>query len=89
MNITNYPIKPIKTEKLVLTEDQTAISTKSQPCIMSVVSGNVFLAGKRDDEVSSDSFVLTAGDDLRFFGDIALCSDSDGADVRLLYYDVI
>ena len=89
MNTANYPIKPIKAEKIVLTDESVTVSTKSQPCLMTVMSGNVYLAGKRDSEVSEDSFFLAEGETLRFFGDIMLCSDEDGADVRLLYYDVI
>lgn len=89
MNTTSYPIKPIKTEKLTLTTAETEVSTKSQPCLMTVVDGNVYIAGKRDTSVSSSSYLLTEGETLRFFGDVKLCSDSSGADVRILYYDVV
>lgn len=56
---------------------------------MTVVEGNVYIAGKRDTSVSSSSYLLTEGETLRFFGDVKLCSDEDGADVRILYYDVV
>ena len=90
MNIISYPIKPIRTEKLLLTNKAVEVSTRSQPCILSVVSGNAYVAGKRDGSVNAENgFILKAGDELRFFGDVKLCSDAEGADVRLLYYDVV
>ncbi len=89
MNTTTYPIKPIKTQKLTLTNEAYELSTKSQPCLLSVVSGKVFLGGKRDITANGDSYILNEGDTLRLFGDIKLCSDENGADVRILFYDVV
>lgn len=89
MNTTSYPIKPIKAQKLVLTSQAHELSTKSQPCLLSVVSGKVFLGGKRDAAANQDSYILSEGDTLRLFGDIKLCSDEEGADVRILFYDVV
>lgn len=89
MNTTNYPIKPIKAQKLNLTEEVTNLYTKSQPCLLNVVSGTVFLGGKRDITATKDSYILNAGDTIRFFGDIKLSSDENGADVRVLFYDVV
>ena len=89
MNTTSYPIRPIKTEKLTLSQNGTPVSTRSQPCRMVVISGKVYVAGKRDSDVSTDCFCLSEGDRFEFFGDVKLCSDKDGADVRLLYYDIV
>lgn len=89
MNTTSYPIKPIKTQKISLTNEAYELTTKSQPCLLSVVSGTVFLGGKRDTTADSDSYILAQGDTLRLFGDIKLCSDESGADVRILFYDVV
>ncbi len=89
MNTTSYPIKPIKTQKLTLTAEPYELGTKSQPCLLCVVSGSVFLGGKRDSSVSDESYILNAGDTLRLFGDIKLCSNDEGADVRVLFYDVV
>lgn len=89
MNTISYPIKPIKTQRLDLTSEAYELSTKSQPCLLSVASGKVFLGGKRDLSATSDSYILNAGDTLRLFGDIKLCSDDEGADVRILFYDVV
>ena len=89
MNTTSYPIKPLKTMKLALTSEAYELSTKSQPCLLSVASGKVFLGGKRDLTANADSYVLCEGDTLRLFGDIKLCSDENGADVRVLFYDVV